>query len=337
MKQIVVSFKILRVTFRYLNLPKVINFLLIVTSYLFSRKRPLFFDRIHPFFLSVEPADFCQLECPECPVGINKRKQGKTVDMDLFQKTVDQQKSTLFHLIFYFQGEPLLNKKLPEMISYAHRSGIFTSTSTNGQLLSSSTAKALVESGLDKLIVSVDGVEQNAYQNYRKGGKLELVLKGIEYINHWKAELNSVTPFVEIQMVVFKTNEHQLNEMKVLAKKLNADRLVFKSAQLYNFENGHELLTTLPRYSRYKLQADGTYALKNKLHNRCFRLWSGVVVTAGGQVLPCCFDKDASYSFGAVVNERFEQTFRSSEANGFRKSILQNRKQYDMCRNCTSQ
>jgi radical SAM protein with 4Fe4S-binding SPASM domain len=258
------------------------------------------------------------------------------MDVDAFTKTVEELKSTLFHLIFYFQGEPLLNKKLPEMIAYAHQSGIFTSTSTNGQLLNSATAKALVQSGLDKIIISVDGTNQKTYQKYRKGGRLELALEGITHLNFWKKELNSNTPFVEIQMVIFKTNEHQIGEMRILAKNLNVNRLTFKSAQLHNFENGHELLTTIDKYARYKMLPNGKYALKNKLHNRCFRLWSGAVVTAKGDVLPCCFDKDTSHSFGNVVEADFNSIIQNSKANYFRTSILTNRKQYEMCRNCTA-
>ncbi len=319
---------------KYLSLKKIQNLFRIGFSYLISQKKPLVYNQIRPFFISVEPADFCQLECPECPVGASKRKQGKVINFEAFTKTVDELKSTLFHLIFYFQGEPLLNKKLPEMITYAHQSGIFTSTSTNGQLINSAIAKALVQSGLDKIIISIDGVNQEVYQKYRKGGRLELALEGITHLNFWKNELKSKTPFVEIQMVVFKTNEHQIGEMKILAKKMNVNRLAFKSAQLYNFEDGHKLLTTIDKYARYKMLPNGKYALKNKLHNRCFRLWSGAVVTAKGDVLPCCFDKDASHSFGDIDN--FDSVFQNSKAMAFRSTVLENRKQHEMCRNCTS-
>ncbi len=334
MTQILSSINISFFALKYLSLKKTHNLLRIGFSYLLSRKKPLAYTKIRPFFISVEPADFCQLECPECPVGASKRKQGKTFDFEAFTITVDELKSTLFHLIFYFQGEPLLNKKLPEMISYAHQSGIFTSTSTNGQLLNSTRAKALILSGLDKIIVSVDGTSQKTYQKYRRGGQLQLALEGIEHLIFWKKELKSKTPFVEIQMVVFKTNEHQIGDMKLLAKKLNVNRLVLKSAQLYNFENGHELLTSIPKYARYKMLPNGKYALKNKIHNRCFRLWSGAVITAKGDVLPCCFDKDASHSFGNIDN--LSTIFQNSKAKSFRSSILTNRKQHEMCRNCTS-
>jgi len=321
---------------KYLNIPKLINLFQILFSYFIS----IFSDKITgkhaPFFLSVEPADFCQLECPECPVGINKRKQGNKIDISLFNKLISEQKETLFHLIFYFQGEPLLNKNLAEMISIAHKAGIFTSTSTNAQLLNSQMAKSLVESGLDKLIISMDGATQKVYEKYRIGGKLSLAIKGVEEINYWKKQLKSPTPFVEIQFVVFKTNEHQLNEMKHLARKLNADRLSFKSAQLYNFENGHPLLTSFKKFARYKQNENGKYELKAKMKNSCYRLWSGAVINTQGDVLPCCFDKNASHTFGNLNSESFATIYQNKKASGFRNEILSNRKQFEMCRNCTS-
>lgn len=336
MTKLISSINIAIRTLNYLSFSKLLNFIRIIISYTLSRETLNFKAKIRPFFLSVEPADFCQLECPECPVGVSKRKQGTTLDIGLFNRIVDEQNTTLFHVQFYFQGEPLLHKKLPEMIAYAHKFKIFTSFSTNAQLLNSNTAKALVQSGLEKLVISLDGTTQEVYQKYRIGGKIQLVLNGINEINIWKKQLKSSTPFVEVQFVVFKTNEHQIAEMKELSKELNVDRLVFKSAQLYNYSQGNDLLTTVKKYARYNRLKNGEYQLKNKLHNRCFRLWSGAVVNSKGDLLPCCFDKDATHTFGNISETEFSSVYLSSKANGFRAAILQNRKQFEMCRNCTS-
>ncbi|HET7734050.1 MAG TPA: radical SAM protein, partial [Paludibacter sp.] len=202
-----------------------------------------------PSFISVETSNYCNLHCPECPVGRSQTpKTGHAYfDLTLYKKLIDEQKSTLLHVILYFQGEPLLNKQLAEFIQYAHDAKIYTSTSTNGQLLNKKNAKDIVLSGLDKLIVSVDGSTQETYESYRVGGKLQKTLDGIKELVYWKNELKSVTPLLEIQFIVFKTNEHQLAEMKKLAKSLHADRLTFKTAQLYDFENGNMRLTTIDK------------------------------------------------------------------------------------------
>jgi len=322
---------------KYLTIKKIINLAAIGISYLFSYLGIEKHNNCLPFFLSVEVTNFCNLHCPECPVGLRQitKTEMKTVDPDVFKKLVDEMKSTLIHLILYFQGEPLLNKQIHLLIEYAHNAGIFTSTSTNGQMLTKDNAKLLVQSGLDKLIVSVDGATQESYEKYRIGGRLEKVLDGINHINYWKKELKTSTPIVEMQFLVLKTNEHQLNDMRQMAKELNVDRLIFKTAQLYNFENGNERMTSLNRYSRYKITKTGTYMIKASQPNRCFRLWSGGVVNANGEVLPCCYDKMSEHSFGNVAELDYSVCHKSEKASGFRENILRNRKQFEICRNCT--
>lgn len=331
--------KIIKHTFnatKYLSFGKIINLSKLYFSYLSSKKKSNFHHKTLPYFISVEPYNFCQLKCPECPVSQRELTDKMYIDEKIYQKIVDELKETLLHIIFYFQGEPLLNKNLAKLINYAHKAKIFTSTSTNAQLLNSDKAREIVLSGLDKLIISIDGSTQEVYEKYRIGGKLDKAIQGVENIVAWKNELKSITPFVEIQFIVFKTNEHQMRDMKMLAKSLHADRLVFKTAQLYNFENGHELLTSIDKYARYKMDNDGKYHIKNTLENRCLRLWSGAVVNAKGDLIPCCFDKNSEHAFSNIENQSFSSIWHNKKASDFRESILENRKQYEMCRNCTS-
>jgi len=318
-----------------MSFKKFINYFQLIISYQFSNKKVFFNQKLQPAFISVEPCNYCQLGCPECPVGVRIIKKTNQIDDFVFRKTIDELKNKLLHVIFYFQGEPLLNKNLPKMIEYAHKAGIFTSTSTNAQALTQELAKEIVASGIDKLIISIDGATQEVYEKYRKGGKLQKAIDGAVFINHWKKELKSITPFVEIQFIVFKTNEHQFNEMKRLKKELHADRLVFKTAQLYNFENGNELMTTKDKFSRYRKLKTGKFEIKNKLKNHCKRMWMGAVLNSEGKVLPCCFDKNSDYSFGNMNDNSFKAVWHNEKAFSFRTSILQNRKQHEMCRNCT--
>ncbi|MEO7210912.1 MAG: radical SAM protein, partial [Chitinophagaceae bacterium] len=67
-----------------------------------------------------------------------------------------------------------------------------------------------MESGLDRLIISIDGTTQDVYQQYRRGGKLDKVIAGARNIVKWKKELKSKTPFVFFQFLVVKPNEHQV-------------------------------------------------------------------------------------------------------------------------------
>jgi radical SAM protein with 4Fe4S-binding SPASM domain len=289
-----------------------------------------------PFAISIEPTTACNLGCPECPSGLRQfnRKTGN-LKLDLFTKVIDQMKEHLIYLTFYFQGEPYINPDFLDMVKYANQSKIYTSTSTNAHFLNTDNAIRTIESGLDKLIVSVDGTTQEVYEKYRINGDLNKALDGIREIVKWKDKLNSNKPKVVMQFLVVKHNEHQINEAKKLAKIVGADSIQFKTAQIYDYVNGSPLIPDLDKYSRYKMNRNGKYEIKNRLSNQCWRMWHSCVITWDGQVVPCCFDKDAKYKLGNLSNQSFDEIWYSEDYMNFRNSILKSRKQVDICTNCT--
>ena len=257
-------------------------------------------------------------------------------EIDFFRQTIDDIHKELLYLIFYFQGEPYLNPDFLEMVKYASSKGIYTATSTNAHYLTDDAAKKTVESGLDRLIISIDGSTQDVYQQYRIGGNLEKVIAGAKNIVKWKKELNSKTPFVFFQFLVVKPNEHQVEEIKKLAKEVGVDEVRFKTAQVYDFTNDpNQLIPGNDKFSRYKKNADGTHSPKNKLANRCWKLWHANVITWDGLVVPCCFDKDATHQLGNLKNASFKETWQNSNYKQFRTEIMKSRKNIDICSNCS--
>jgi radical SAM protein with 4Fe4S-binding SPASM domain len=290
-----------------------------------------------PVSISFEPTTSCNLRCPECPSGLRAftRPTGM-LKKDFFSETIDQIHRELLYLVFYFQGEPYLNPDFLDMVKYASSKGIYTATSTNAHYLNDINAKRTVESGLDRLIISIDGTTQDVYQSYRVGGKLEKVIEGARNIVKWKKELNSKKPFVFFQFLVVKPNEHQIEDIKKLAKEVGVDEVRFKTAQIYDYENDpHNLIPTIEKYSRYHRKEDGSHLPKNKLLNHCWRLWHATVISWDGLVVPCCFDKDATHKLGDLKGKTFEEIWKSDEYKGFRNSILKGRKEIDICSNCS--
>src|SRR5215213_6073814 len=170
-----------------------------------------------PISISFEPTTSCNLRCPECPSGLRAftRPTGM-LKKDFFRETIDQLEKELSYLVFYFQGEPYLNPEFLNMVKYAASKKIYTATSTNAHYLTEANAKKTVESGLDRLIISIDGTTQDVYQQYRVGGKLSKVLEGAANIVKWKKELKSKTPFVIFQFLEIRHNEHQIEEVQQL-------------------------------------------------------------------------------------------------------------------------
>lgn len=290
-----------------------------------------------PISISFEPTTSCNLRCPECPSGLREftRPTGM-LKKDFFQETIDEIYKDLLYLIFYFQGEPYLNPQFLEMVNYANRMGIYTATSTNAHYLTDENARKTVESGLDRLIISIDGTTQDVYQQYRVGGKLDKVIEGAKNIVKWKKELNSKTPFVFFQFLVVKPNEHQIADIKALGREIGVDQVRFKTAQVYNYqEDPNGLIPTNNKYSRYKKGADGTMKVKSGLKNYCWKLWHANVITWDGLVVPCCFDKDAMHQLGNLKTQSFKETWKNSNYHQFRAELLNSRKNIDICSNCS--
>jgi len=247
----------------------------------------------------------------------------------------DQLHRDLVYMLMYFQGEPFLNPQFLEMVAYASRKGIYVGTSTNAHYLSEEVAKKTIESGISEVIISIDGTTQEVYEQYRVGGSLEKVLEGVKNLVKWRKELRSRTPFLVIQFLVVRPNEHQVEEVKQMGKELGVDKVVLKTAQVYEYEEGNDLIPTNDKYSRYKKDKAGKYHLKNKLRNQCWKLWQGAEITWDGRVLPCCFDKDAQYVMGQLQDTSFASIWRSPEYQEFRGRLLKGRKEIDICRNCS--
>ena len=133
------------------------NALKVLSSYYISRMAGKPVQWGYPVSISFEPTTSCNLRCPECPSGLRAftRPTGM-LENSFFRKTIDEMHHELLYLIFYFQGEPFLNPSFLEMVKYASGKKIYTATSTNAHYLTDDNARKTVESGLDRLIISID-------------------------------------------------------------------------------------------------------------------------------------------------------------------------------------
>jgi radical SAM protein with 4Fe4S-binding SPASM domain len=221
------------------------------------------------------------------------------------------------------------------MVKYASGKGIYTATSTNAHFFSDEVARATVQSSLDRLIISVDGTSQDTYQSYRIGGSLAKVKEGTQRLVYWKKKLKASRPHIVLQFLVVRKNEHQIPEIYNLASELGVNQVILKTAQIYDYKNGSDLIPTQSKYSRYQRNKDGSYTIKNNLDNHCWKMWHSCVITWDGKVVPCCFDKDAHYVLGNLEKNTFEEIWNGDSYRQFRATLFQSRDEIEMCRNCT--
>ena len=320
-----------------LTLRRIWNGMKVLASYRLSKWMNRSIQWGYPISISFEPTTSCNLRCPECPSGLRAftRPTGM-LERNFFNETIDQLHKDLTYLVFYFQGEPYLNPSFLEMVKYAHSKKIYTATSTNAHYLNDKNAKATIESGLDRLIISIDGTTQETYQQYRVGGKLDKVLEGARNIVKWKKDLKSRTPFIIFQFLVVRHNEHQIEDIHSLAKEIGVDQVRLKTAQVYDYENDpNQLIPTNNKYSRYKKNRQGKMEFKGNNQKHCWRLWHDPVITWDGSVVPCCFDKDAQHKLGDLSKQSFKELWHNKDYQNFRSKVLESRKNIDICENCS--
>ncbi len=375
-----------------LSLTRSFNLVKIVVSYLISLITGRLIHWGNPVAVSIEPADFCNLRCPECPAGIKKltRPEGM-MQPETFQSIINQLLPHLSYLSLYFQGEPYLNKHFFEFVAFARSKKVFVATATNGHFLDEASVRQTIESGLNQLIISLDGADQESYQTYRQGGDFEKVVAGIRRLVSEKKRLKSDKPEIILQCLLLKSNEHKLAEIKKLGKDLGVDKITFKTARFDDYTKGNPLMPENPKLIRYKRisvkseetqkskiksqkskvknqncksnlkiektshfpifkfpnsqiksshadqfpKSSAIYIIKNRQPNSCFRMWSSCVITWDGNVVPCCFDKDAKYAAGNMNKQNFNQIWRGHFFQDFRRNILHDRKSIDICTNCS--
>ena len=309
---------------------------LAVSSYLLSGILKKNFVWGLPFILTVEPTNICNLKCPLCVTGNGKmsRKAG-LLDFETFKKIIDEMGGTIFYLLLYQQGEPFINKDFLKFVEYAKKNRIFVTTSTNAHYFNPETAQRTVTSGLDSVIVSIDGSDQESYEIYRVDGNLEKVKKGVRNLVREKIKQNSKTPLIYIQFIVMRHNEHQITEMKNLTKDLGADKLLIKTVQVETLKEANEWLPGEKDLRRYQLEGD---LLKPKRIGRgpCPRPWTSSLINWDGSVVPCCFDKNGKHTFGSFQKENeFDKIWHSRKYENFRTKMLTERSALDICSNCS--
>lgn len=318
--------------FRVLSFSRLCNFIACKFSFFLSNifRIPIVWNQ--PWSATIEPASICQLKCPECLVGTNKiKRKNKFLADEVYDKILKQINKKTFWLNLYFQGEPLLDVDIFNKISKAHKLKFYTVISTNAQLINEDFATKICQSKLDKIIISLDGITDATYSNYRLGGDIQKVLNGISFIK--KHRQKKSTPIIEVQMLVFSFNENQKKDLKKKALELGADKVVFKSPQFYNADNAIKNMSSEKSFQRYSKQKNDEFNLKTKKRKNCFRLWSTIVVTTDGDITSCCYDKMPTHIMGNVAENNIRDIWKGSKFQMFRKNFLKGAKP-EICSNC---
>lgn len=240
-----------------------------------------------PYRYNIDPTNVCNLRCPVCPTGLGTigRERGR-IHFDNFAAIVDQIAKYTYVLELYNWGEPFLHPRIFDMIHYAHKRRISVRLSSNMNYFGREMAERTVASGLDRIIVSVDGSTQESYEKYRRGGNLSRVLGNVSLLVEEKRQQNSLYPFILIRMLINRYNEHQIDKVRQIAKELGADG--FSTGGFFiDTTDPSQVQEWLPTDKAQSYYDRSTGKLENVWH--CSDLWESMTINWDGGVAPCCW------------------------------------------------
>ncbi|MGA2935642.1 MAG: radical SAM protein [Syntrophobacteraceae bacterium] len=319
------------------SLKKIINWVLTEASVFFKPSRPWGF----PTLIQVEPSNHCNLRCPFCPVTLGMGRELGHMKLDMFKEIIDQLRDYLLLILFWDWGEPFLNPNAYEMIHYACQCGIKVISSTNGHVFASGDhARKVVQSGLDALIFSVDGITEEAYRRYRDQGRLETVLEGIRKVVAEKKRLKVKRPIVNLRYIVMRHNERDIGALREFARSLGVDMLVLR--RYHTAHSGHQSSAGwesqyAPSEVKYRIPAysdeDGQPVRISR--NPCRNLWNCPTIHWDGTVCSCFADSCEKHPLGFLARQQFGDIWNGADFQDLRREFRNHWQELPLCGICT--
>lgn len=281
-----------------------------------------------PVAMWVEGANFCNLACDGCWVPALSRKLTPcAMDFTMFKKLVDETSDSMIMIMLQMSGESFLNKHMLEMMSYAHEKKIVVWTSTNGSFSTAADwGERIVGTGIDTLYFSISGTDQQEYEKYHRKGNLSYVLDNILKIQAAKKRLHSKTPYMFARMLITDKNDLSIEKVRKFVKKLGIGLHIRYVRLEYVFDGLDD-----PSKTRLHVSSPDD---PGRISNHCLGLWLAPAVQSDGAVLPCCLNQLGVPTFGNVLRDRFDDIWKGSKFNAFRKQMLTNRRGLGGCAYC---
>ena len=298
----------------------------------------------YPSVIKIEVTTHCNLRCPLCfkGAGMMTRPQGH-MNMSVFKKVIDQAGGHCTEVTLTNFGENFLNNNIYEMISYAKAKHIKNvSTFSNFLTVSRQNIAEIVSSGLDEIVISLDGIDQGTYEKFRVGGNVNTVINNLKLLIEEKKKRGSKKPFVEVQCLLTKDTEGKIGKINSFLTDLGPDSVAFKALFLYIRDFNRLTKNDLDKAYRFlpKQEQLRVYKLDNNRINwrwpinvkSCIDPWRSITVTWDGKIIPCCFDWDAEYSMGDITKEHFSQIWNGAKYRKLRSDFLSGN--LELCKNC---
>jgi radical SAM protein with 4Fe4S-binding SPASM domain len=301
-----------------------------VFSYAVKRATGISVNLPLPPAISVELSSRCNLACPECVTGAGLlQRKNEFISHSLAEKIAGELRGHTLSAWLSFQGEPMMHPRFFDIVDLFGE--MHPVISTNGHYLGEEACLRLAASRLRKIIISYDGVSPGVYSLYRRGGNHRVVTEGIRRLTAVIREKGS-GPETVLQFLLHRGNEHEATAAAELASSLGAG-FTIKSMHVLDNERAGEWMPAGSGRSRY-IMSGGEWKPAASPSRGCLRMWTAAVITTDGDVVPCCYDKNAGHVMGNLNNQTFRDIWYGRQYTSFRNTVMKSRSLIDICRNC---
>lgn len=305
-----------------------------LASVSFARKSVI--NKGRPMNITIEPTNICNLQCPVCETGAGiLGRPDKSMTFDQFKVIIDKVAPHTNILMYYFMGEPFINKDSYRMIRYAKDLGIpWVTTCTNGDPVQ---PQKLVDSGIDEVSFQIGGMTQETHQIYRVNSNLKRVMKNLEETIRLKNESGSSLK-VETGFIVMKHNEHEVDAYIKAMKALGVDHIKVVDPCVRTVEQGKQMLPSDSNYWFYDVEAFHQGKLKPKVFpdNECPWIYYAMNIHVNGDVVPCCRDPLGEEVMGNLLTQNLDEIWNGERYRNFRERILTDQGDVGICKLCSS-
>lgn len=280
----------------------------------------------YPYIVIIDPLNVCNLRCPLCPTGIGELgRKGQKISWETFTKVIDELSPYAYEVNLHNWGESLLHPHIYEMIEYIGQRNIGTNLSTNFNKISPQNIDKLINSGLEYLILSIDGISQETYSKYRVGGNIETVLDNVKTLVRRRSELQSSTPYIEWQFIVFEHNAHEVEAARKMAAELGINKFrVIPPGLPFDAENPDELRDKWFVKSYSGNNAGSVEEFRNVIDTACLYMYRSFTVNPDGHTAPCCIVYGTNNDFGDINKEDFRSVWNNAKYRSARSQYRAN-------------
>jgi radical SAM protein with 4Fe4S-binding SPASM domain len=282
-----------------------------------------------PEIFAIESTNYCNLKCIMCPRGepdIMTRNLGH-MSTELFARILDDATFFSSPTWFHWFGEPLINPRLFDQIALAKKKVPNLGISTNATLLDEHKTDRILDSGLDTVIIALDGATKPVYERVRKGNyEFEKVRDNAIHFLKRKEELGLPKPHTILSIIVMEETANDLEQFRTDWTERGANEILFKP--FVDWGGQDEGITQ-------RALASELAAFKSPRLHPCKFLWQSLVIAWDGRVVPCCYDYDAKLVLGDLRKNTLAEIWNSEAYVNLRRAELAGRNNSDLCASCS--